>query len=120
MAETALNAIVTVGGLLLALVVSAHHLYHIFRQEKNLLHGCLSGYYRVLAAYVAVSGLVTVAFFGTALFPAQLAELLGGKVLVHTAFLGLTLVWLGTANWIFSSVNTLSESYFAEGDGDGS
>ncbi len=86
-----------------------------------MLHGPLAGYYRALLPFVTTSCLVAAAFFIEAILTReQLAAILGEAYLADVAFLGLTLVWLGTAQHVFSTVNSMTDTYFAAGDSSGS
>ncbi|MDY6762078.1 MAG: hypothetical protein SVY41_03440 [Candidatus Nanohaloarchaea archaeon] len=106
-------------GVLLAVGITGHHLYHVIRHDRETLHGSLSDYYRLMLPYVAVTGVVAAAFFGIYRFPAELTAVTGDRALVDVAFLGITLVWLGAAQQIFSAVDTLAEDYYSGGESGG-
>lgn len=120
MVIAALNLVVGGTGAVLTAAVAVYHTYHVLRAESGVLHGPLAGYYRVLLPYILVSCVIGAAFFIEAfLTRARVATLLPAAYLWDMAFLGITLVWLGTANHLFSTLDAMTDKYFAEGDGGG-
>ncbi|MDY6769680.1 MAG: hypothetical protein SVU88_01770 [Candidatus Nanohaloarchaea archaeon] len=110
-----LHLLLAGGGTVIAGAVALHHLFHL-RSDGEALHGSLAGYYSVMGPYIAVSGAVLVAFFGVALAPRRLAAALGGPAMLDAAFLGLALVWLGTARRIFAVIDEMADEYFSTGE----